>query len=95
MPFDSESMAKYGPLDSKSFTEALKGLEMKAKSSPMLHVADMYLWPMGKAACDPNQRSFVRLRDCGRLVDCQIAEDARSYLGIKYSCFKLTTSEVR
>jgi hypothetical protein len=86
MPFDSSKSAKYGPLDAHQLAGTLYDLKFKNKSSPLMQFADLYLWPICKAAYDAN-RPYDALRNHGRLIDCVVSSDQIAELGVKYSCF--------
>jgi hypothetical protein len=88
-PFADETSQKYAPLASEDFTKSLYELRLKNKSSPMIQIADLYLWPMCIGGYDPANRPLVRLKNDRRLIDCVLSEQAIGLEGIKYSCWDL------
>ncbi len=90
-PFDATNSGKYSPLGAESLANVLYELRFKSKSSPMMQVADLYLWPMCMGGYDKTNHPYRRLIETGRLMDCQCPEKDVAELGIKYSCFDLVT----
>lgn len=90
-PFDQERSRKYFPLTAKDYREILYEFRPKNKTSPLMQVADLYLWPMCMGGYDKTNRPFLALIGNGRLMDCVCGSEEKLYLGIKYSCFDLVT----
>ena len=88
MPFDNNSSGKYAPLDSKAFSRALYELKFKQKTSPLIQLADLYLWPMCMGGYHSSNRTYKRLREDGKLIECHLPDDKIDVLGTKYSCFE-------
>jgi hypothetical protein len=88
MPFATDNMAKYAPLSATELTETLYDLDFKKKSSPMVQVADLYLYPMARGGYDPTYLPYKSLRGSKKLIDDLLTEDEIPHLGIKYSCFE-------
>lgn len=88
-PFAVETSAKYAPLTPEVFANSLYEFRLKTKTSPMIQIADLYLWPMCMGGYDPKNRPFVRLKGDGRLIDCVLPEESIWLEGIKYSCWDL------
>lgn len=88
MPFNEGGNSKYHPLSTIDFHKTFKEFRIKYKSSPMIQVADLYLYPMCRNGYE-SYRPFDMLRLNGRLLDCSLATDEVPMLGIKYSCFDL------
>lgn len=86
MPFDGATSAKYSPLGSSHLGDVLYELKFKAKTSPPIQIADLYLWPICRAAYR-QERAYDALRAHGKIIDCVLAPEERAELGIKYSCF--------
>jgi hypothetical protein len=86
MPFTRETSEKYAPLSAQDFRDTLYGLKMKRKTSAVMQLADVYLWPMCKAAYAQNA-AWVALNESKRLIDCVLEPHEVAHLGIKYSCF--------
>lgn len=87
MPFDQTSMAGYGPLDPTSFRETLYDFKPKDKTSSLMQLADLCLFPMCRAGYDRSGRDYIALRTAGKLLDQVLAPGDVPTLGIKYSCF--------
>lgn len=88
MPFSSGGMGKYDPLSSDNMNETLYDFKTKSKSSPIMQLADLYLWPMSIGGYHRSNVTYARLLKDGKLIDCHLREEEIPYLGIKYSCFE-------
>jgi hypothetical protein len=88
-PFDKSSAAAYAPLAPEYLRETLYELRFKAKSSPMIQVADLFLWPMIRQRYRPPFRPYTEFAKAGRIIDCRLSAESRSANGCKYSCFEL------
>ncbi len=88
-PFLDSTSLKYSPIDAAGYKAVLSGLEFKYKTSPMVQLADLYLWPMSMGGFDDKNRPYARLLGDGKLVDSHIREEERMTMGIKYSCMGL------
>lgn len=89
MPFDTTNSGKYGPLTPEQFGQTLYDFDTKRKSSPMAQFADLFLWPMCMGGYHAGNRTYARLVEDKKLIDCYLSEDQLAALGIKYSCFDL------
>ncbi|NJK31880.1 MAG: DUF3800 domain-containing protein [Deltaproteobacteria bacterium] len=85
-PFDPTNASKYTPLDQVSFRDTLYDLKMKSKTSPMMQIADLYLYPMCKGGYDQTYRPYSALVESRKLLDHHVSDPAA--LGIKYYCFE-------
>ena len=93
-PFDPQTSAEYGALSAIDFKRIIQGEPRRlTKASPAIQVADLYLYPMVKAGYDPTYRPFLKLMECGRIIDAVLPEGERANRGIKYSCFELVKNE--
>ncbi len=90
-PFDSTNSGKYFPLGAETLANVLYELRFKNKTSPMMQVADLYLWPMCMGGYDKTNHPYRALMRNGRLIDCCCAPKDVAELGTKYSCFDLVT----
>jgi len=88
-PFNADSSAKYVPLDARAFAENLYEFQTKNKTSPLMQIADICLWPMCIGGYDPDNKSYVALRTAGALVDSKLLPEEIPSGGIKYSCWDL------
>lgn len=88
MPFAKDNSEKYGPLSQEQFKSTLYEFKTKQKSSPMVQLANLYLWPICMGGYHAGNRPYQRLTEDGKLIDCRIKEDERPMLGSKYSCFE-------
>lgn len=89
MPFQTESSAKYAPLGKEQLADALYELAFKRKSSPMVQIADLYLYPMARGGYQQDYRPYAELREQKKLIDDLLPGEELPHLGIKYSCFDL------
>ena len=88
MPFDFDRSAAYGRLEAAQFRDLVLGdPRHQTKKSPMLQIADLYLFPMAKAGYESNYKPYIALLEADRLIDAHLPRDDRPLLGIKYSCF--------
>jgi hypothetical protein len=86
-PFDPGTSAKYAPMDPVDFEYVLYEFKTKNKSSPMMQVADMYLWPMCMGGYDRTNHPYRTLIKHSKLLDMYCDDPAVE--GVKYSCFDL------
>lgn len=89
MPFDQKKSLLYSPLSPEDFQSILYEYKPKEKSSPMVQLADLYLWPMIMGGYPKGDKTYARLLKDRKLIDCFYKEHEIPYLGIKYSCFDL------
>ena len=88
MPFDGDNAALYRGLEAGDFSELVLGEPKgRTKKTPMLQIADLYLYPMAKAGYDASYKPYLALMRAGRLIDAVLSSEDRPLLGIKYSCF--------
>jgi len=89
MPFDTRTSDRYAPLDAATLAGTLYEFRTKKKTSPIMQLADLYLWPICMGGYDAANRTFVRLRQDRRLIDNVLDPGDLTALGIKYSCWEL------
>ena len=88
LPFDGSNSSVYQGLSASEFRQIVLGEpKRRTKKTPMLQIADLYLYPIAKGGYDPTYRPYVELLEAGRLIDAKLNEADRPLLGIKYSCF--------
>lgn len=87
MPFDVDRMAKYQPMNPAQIAATLYELKPKMKSSPVLQLADLYLYPMALSGYQSENRAYLALKEASKLIDCHVTAEEIEKLGIKYSCF--------
>lgn len=85
-PFNAERSAKYEPLASVDLASTLREFRVKTKGSHLMQLADLALWPICKGGYSSADRSYIALRDNGKLLDAHCIE-GNGLLGIKYFCF--------
>jgi len=95
MPFSGNAMAKYAPLNKDQLAHTLYDLDFKAKSSPMVQIADLYAYPIARGGYEPDYFPYQQLRQKKRIIDCLLTQEEIPHLGIKYSCFELVDEEKR
>jgi hypothetical protein len=86
LPFDPSSSAKYQPLPVEQLKQALLEFRVKTKSSPLMQLADLLLWPTCQGGYKPDDRNYRILREHNKLLDAHCT-DENGLLGVKYSCF--------
>lgn len=89
MPFDGVNMGKYAPLSAPQLDDVLYDFRKKGKSSPIMQLADLYLFTMCVGGYDKTYRPYQELLRDGRLIDCHLSAEELPSLGIKYSCWEL------
>lgn len=94
-PFDATNAAKYAPLSQPQLSDALYDFKTKDKSSPMIQLADLYLYPMCRGGYEALYRPYRLLRDSKKLRDDHLSAEHVEVLGIKYSCFELVRAAQR
>ena len=88
MPFDGDNAAAYRGVEADEFRELVLGEpKRRTKKTPMLQIADLFLYPMAKAGYDVSYKPYLALMEAGRLIDSVLPSEDRPLLGIKYSCF--------
>jgi len=89
MPFDVAGSSAYAPLAASELATVLYELRFKSKSSPLMQIADLYLWPMISERYVPSYRPYAELRNSGRLIESDLDSADHLVCGSKYSCFEL------
>lgn len=92
MPFNPKTSGKYAPLKAAELAETLYEFRIKNKSSPLMQMADLYLWPMCMGGYNPQNRPYARLIEDRKLIDCTLEPEQVPALGIKYSCWELAAA---
>lgn len=87
MPFAVGTSARYAPLAASTLRSVLYDLKFKNKSSPLMQLADLYLYPICKTAYGAD-RAFDALSMSGRLINSVLPASDLEQLGLKYSCFE-------
>lgn len=88
MPFAKDNSGKYAPLTAEQLTETLYEFATKQKSSPMAQFADLFLWPICMGGYHASNRTYKRLMDDRKLIECHLKEEDWPMLASKYSCFE-------
>lgn len=89
MPFDAASSSKYEPMGTTDIAKVVYDLRFKGKSSPLMQLADLYLWPMCMGGYNPQVRPYQRLIEDKKLIDSVLGKAEIPVRGIKYSCWEL------
>lgn len=85
--FNPATAEKYSPSASADYRQTLYEFRTKQKSSPLMQIADLYLWPICMGGYEQDCRPYRSLLDAGKLIDCSLSGSDVDRLGIKYSCF--------
>lgn len=88
MPFNVQTSAIYDPFGQDQLRHTLWDCKKKFKSSPLIQIADLYLFPICVAGYDTTYRAYAKLMEKSRVIDCVMDEAERKLLGVKYSCFE-------
>lgn len=89
MPFAADSSGKYAPLSRGELAETLYDLDFKAKTSPMVQIADLYAYPIARGRYESDYFPYCQLQTHKRLLDNILDPAEVRQHGIKYSCFEL------
>jgi hypothetical protein len=91
MPFDHGNSSGYSGLKPEEFKKGVLGdpSRVTKKGSPLIQMADLYLYPMVKAGYQDGYPPYNQLYAANRVIDALLPDDARASCGIKYSCFDL------
>jgi hypothetical protein len=89
LPFDSDRSKGYEPLSAQEFNETLIELRFKAKSSPPMQIADLCLWPVAMFRYKKALRTYEKMKEFGKLIECAVASHELETRASKYSCFDL------
>jgi len=88
LPFDPARSSKYNPPPLDQIQRTLLEFAVKTKTSDLMQIADLVLWPVCKGGYHASHRPYVALRDHGKLLD-SLCTAGNGLLGVKYSCFDL------
>lgn len=85
--FNPDTSGKYSPMTAIDYRATLYDFRTKKKSSPLMQIADLYLWPICIGGYDGTNRPYSKLKEAGKLIDCILTPEEVTTHGIKYSCF--------
>lgn len=86
MPFSKDNSEKYVPAESSLLSETLFEFRTKQKTSPLMQIADLFLWPLSMSAYKPDCKPFRALMEKGLVIDCAV-RGQEATLGLKHYCF--------
>jgi hypothetical protein len=86
LPFSSERSAPHRPLAVEQLRETLYEFRLKDKTSALMQIADLVLWPLCAQRYGLGGQAYNALRDAGRLMET-ICTPENGLQGTKYSCF--------
>lgn len=88
MPFDAKTSAGYEVLSNKDFEAHLfVDPQERTKKTPLMQIADLYLYPIAKGGYDRDYESYCDLKENGRIIYCSDTDETQNKIGVKYSCF--------
>lgn len=88
MPFDASNSSKYNFLKPEDFRQILLSEPKRhTKKSPLLQIADLYLYPMVKSGYDKKYPPYKMLMENEKIIDALLPNEKIESCGIKYSCF--------
>jgi hypothetical protein len=88
-PFAAGTSNKYAPLSAADMAQTLYEFRLKSKTSPLIQIADLYLWPMCQGGYDATYDPYRKLHSHNLLMDCVCDPAEVEALGVKYYCFEL------
>lgn len=94
-PFDSTRSSTYKPLSRDDLSKTLFEFRVKKKTSPIMQLADLYLYPISRGGYDPNYPAYKCLCENKKLINQLLDPNDIPSLGIKYSCFDLPLEELK
>ena len=86
LPFDGGTSAKYKPLEQAQLKHALLEFSVRTKSSTLMQLADLVLWPVCRGGYHPDDRAFRQLVENKKLLDA-LCTESNGLFGNKYFCF--------
>lgn len=89
MPFDQSNSAMYQPLLPDELRLLLDEIDFKPKENRITQIADLALYPICRAAFQPDYPPYLALKNAGKLADTRYPP----HWGIKYSCFDRKAEE--
>jgi hypothetical protein len=95
LPFDSVTSAEYALLRAADFKDTLIELRFKAKTSPPMQLADLYLWPIAMHRYGRGGLPYEKFREAGTLIEAKLSSNLISSRGAKCSCFQLVDESMR
>lgn len=91
LPFDSNTSAKHAPLAQADFARSLFDFKIKSKTSPIMQIADLYLYPICRAGYGVN-RAYEELVTHRKLIEHAPTRHPCPTITTKYSCFDAATN---
>lgn len=89
-PFNSVTSSPYNALGSNDYRDIIEGEPKRVtKESPLIQIADLYLYPMLKSGYDSTYQPWINLMNANKIINALLPEEDRERLGIKYSCFDI------
>lgn len=85
--FDQSSASKYSPLIEANYHETLYDFKTKEKSSRLMQIADIYLWPICMGGYPEKNHPYAFLMRNNKLIECLLAPHEIETKGSKYFCF--------
>lgn len=88
MPFSQKTSSGYEPLAADQIQNILYELRFKSKTSPIMQVADLFIYPL----CAGAYREYYpynKLYENNKIVDTHLTSEQLPKMGVKYSCFEL------
>lgn len=85
--FDQANAAKYAPLQTVIYQKTLYEFKTKEKSSRLMQIADIFLWPISMGGYHKENRPYTQLMQAGKLIECHLAPEELPARGSKYYCF--------
>lgn len=86
MPFSKDNSEKYIPAESPLLRDTLFEFRIKKKTSPLMQIADLFVWPLSMSAYKPDCKPFKALLEKGLVIDCAVPGEETT-LGLKHYCF--------
>lgn len=86
--FNETEASRYAPLEAAVYAKCLYEFRVKHKTSPLMTIADLYLWPMCIGGYHLSNKPYQALKAAGKLIDSHVKPEEVLSRGIKYSCFE-------
>lgn len=94
-PFHADRSSGYAPLEQEDLNKTLFEFRVKQKSSPIMQLADLYLYPISRGRYESEYEPYRVLCSHQKLIDQHLDESEVAILGIKYSCFDMPADALK
>lgn len=87
MPFNKDRSSSYSPLEGQNFKKILWECRSKTKSSALMQLADLVLFPLCVGGYDKTHKTYKELKSMNKIIDDHLPQKRCTSEGVKYYCF--------